>query len=131
MAITRLNRSRVNDAHAEDSLARIDALAAELAAKAAEAINLFLSRRISLEQLISLIQQTGAGELLAECWGGLARRPDAAPCLEILQVIASLQDQAAYQVERYGANSLSEDREQLASALARLEARRQTRVTAR
>lgn len=107
-------------------LAAVEARTTTMAERALEAMNLFLTRRIALAELTAALRQTGAVELLDAHWSLMAREPEAAPALEILQLIAFWPDQATFQVERYGANSVVEDREQLAAALARLTTRLQT-----
>lgn len=80
----------------------------------------FLVRQITSEELQSKLQAMDASTLLDRHWGLLTHHPEAAPALEILQLLAFLPEHLPYQVARYGASSLAEDRDQLISALSRL-----------
>lgn len=80
----------------------------------------FLVRQITLEELQSELQTMDASALLNCYWNLLTRHPEAASALEILQLLASLPEHLSYQVARYGASSLADDRDQLISALGRL-----------
>jgi len=95
----------------------------QVSAKGEEALMLiqqFLIKQITLEELQSKLQAIDASSPLKRHWDLLTCHPEAAPVLEILQLLVSLPEHLPYQVARYGASSLAEDRDQLISALDRL-----------
>lgn len=104
----------------EISMEEINRQALAVGERAFAVIQAFLARQLTLDELTTRLRETEASDYLAYHWKALTRRPEAAPALEVLQLIAFLPDQAGYQVARYGASSIADDRDQLVSALRRI-----------
>lgn len=101
----------------------MEELTAKTSTMGEEALTLFqrfLVRQITLEKLEAELRAMDAAALLDEHWNSLTHDDRAAAVLEILQLLAYLPEQLAYQVARYGASSVGDDRDQLSFALSRL-----------
>lgn len=91
-----------------------------IGSQALEWLGKFGREQITLEELEQAITHLGAEALLAQNWSRLLQEPALAPCLEVLQLLSSLETELHYQVLRYGPTSLFEDYKELELALARL-----------
>ncbi len=89
----------------------------ELAFQAMQIISEFTRGKIAAETFVSLIGSLPAEELLSQYWGVLMSDPKAAPCMEILQIIATLGKDAEYQLRNYGVASFLEDLQELMQKL--------------
>lgn len=110
----------VPDPEREVSPTEVDRQALAMGQRAFAVIQPFLARQIELDELIARLREIDSAGYLARHWRVLTSRPEAAPALELLQLIAFLPDQAGYQVARYGASSIADDRDQLVSAMRRI-----------
>ena len=82
-------------------------------------------RRFGLNQVdegevLEWLSGLGAREALAERWSQLLADPESGACFETLQLLASLEGEARYQLLRYGPTSLFEDYKELERLVARL-----------
>lgn len=91
-----------------------------IGSQALEWLGKFGREQITLEELEQAITHLGAEALLAQNWSRLLQEPALAPCLEVLQLLSSLETELHYQVLKYGPTSLFEDYKELELALVRL-----------
>lgn len=92
----------------------------ELGTRVFEWLGLFGREQMTLEELEKRLENVGAEEILAQNWGWLTEKPSHVPCLEVLQLLSSLEKEFHYQVSKYGFTSLFDDYKELESALAKL-----------
>lgn len=91
-----------------------------IGSQALEWLGKFGREQMTLEALEQSLTHLGAEALLAQYWDRLLQEPALAPCLEVLQLLSSLETELHYQVLKYGPTSLFEDYKELELALARL-----------
>lgn len=91
-----------------------------LGSLALEWLGKFGREQITAEELANALQGLGAQAVLAKYWGRLVEEPGLAPCMEVLQLLSSLETEFQFQLLRYGFTSFYDDYKELEQALARL-----------
>lgn len=91
-----------------------------LGSQALEWLGRFGREQMTAEELTEALQGMGAQAMLVKYWSRLMGDPRLSPCLEVLQLLSSLETEFHYQLLRYGFTSLYEDYKELEQALARL-----------
>lgn len=91
-----------------------------LGSLALEWLGRFGREQMTVEELAEALQGLGAQEMLAKHWSRLVEEPGLSPCLEVLQLLSSLETEFQFQLLRYGYTSFYEDYKELEQALARL-----------
>ncbi|MGI5836922.1 MAG: hypothetical protein ACOX87_10635 [Chloroflexota bacterium] len=104
----------------ELSLAELASRTQAMAQDALLLIQRFLAKQLTIDELSDRLRALDASSLLTANWKVLTGDSKGVAVLEILQLIAFLPEEVAYQIERYGASSLADDRDQLLSGLGRL-----------
>ncbi len=92
----------------------------QLGSRVLEWLRRFGCEQMTVEELEKALQGLGAQALLARYWSRLMEDPGLSACLEVLQLLSSLETEFRYQLLRYGVTSLYEDYTELEGALARL-----------
>jgi hypothetical protein len=85
----------------------------DLGFRAMEVIREFGRGKIGVETFVSLMKSLPAEELLSQYWHVFMSDPKSAPCMEILQIIATLAKDSEYQLHNYGTASFLEDLQEL------------------
>lgn len=91
-----------------------------LGSLALEWLGKFGREQITVEELANALQGLGAQAVLAKYWSRLVEEPGLAPCMEVLQLLSSLETEFQFQLLRYGFTSFYDDYKELEQALARL-----------
>jgi hypothetical protein len=91
-----------------------------LGSLALEWLGRFGREQMTVEELANALQGLGAQAMLAKHWSRLVEEPGLSPCLEVLQLLSSLETEFQFQLLRYGFTSFYDDYKELEQALARL-----------
>lgn len=92
----------------------------QLGSQVLEWLERYGREQINLNELITYLKNLGARAILIKYWNNLVKEPGLAPCLEVLQLLSSLEEEIDFQLSSYGFNSLYEDYVELKQALTRL-----------
>lgn len=92
---------------------RFITLVKDLGFQAMEVISEYGRQKIGIETLALRLKELSADKLLSQYWGMMVSDPKLAPCLEILQIIMTLAQDAEYQLCNYGTASFLEDLREL------------------
>ena len=98
----------------------IDAAVLHAGKEALEAIQRFLTARITRDELQRTLTGLGIGNLLAEYWPALTCDEQYAVHLNVLQMLDSLSLEIDYQIDEYGVSAVYEDLKEIAGCLNRI-----------
>lgn len=100
----------------------VDAAVIKAGKEALEAIQRFLTARITREELQEILSGLGIDNLLAEYWPAFTSDEQYAVHLNVLQMLDSLQREIDYQIDEYGVSTVYEDLKEIAGCLNRIAA---------
>ncbi len=107
-------------AHSVASRCEVDAAVLYAGKEALEAIQRFLTARITREELQEILSGLGIDNLLTEYWPAFTSDEQYAVHLNVLQMLDSLRREIDYQIDEYGVSAVYEDLKEIAGCLNRI-----------